>query len=187
MDQTFVEVRIENISLSKLGFIVFLRRQDGEYVLPICIGAAEAQSIAAAYNNQSFPRPLSHDLFKSVLETLECTLEKVQVTELRDGTFYARIFLNNGGGTLDVDSRPSDAIALALRFGVPIWVNSSIIEQAGISVNGSIGEAATGGEVEADTPVPDSLSAALAKAIREERYEDAARIRDRISEEEARH
>lgn len=184
MDKSFVEVRIENISLSKLGFIVFLRQDQGEHVLPICIGASEAQSIAAAYNNQNFPRPLSHDLFKSVLERLDCQLEKVQVTELKDGTFYARIFVNNGTAIVDVDSRPSDAIAMALRFGVPIWVNEEVISEAGISVHTSVGDAA---KKEAPSTPIDSMQAALQKAIREERYEDAAHIRDRMTEEKARH
>ena len=131
----FVKVRIENISLSNLGFIVFLKKDGDNNVLPICIGAMEAHSIAASYNNQQFPRPLSHDLFKNVLNTLDCKVLKIHVTDLIDGTFYARIFIKKGNKELDIDSRPSDAIALALRFSAPIFVHSDVLKTAAVNMS----------------------------------------------------
>ena len=131
----FVKVKIDNISLSNLGFIVFLKKDGDENVLPICIGAMEAHSIAASYNNQQFPRPLSHDLFKNILSTLNCKVVKIHVTDLIDGTFYARIFINDGDRELDIDSRPSDAIALALRFKAPIYVHTNVLKSASVNIN----------------------------------------------------
>ena len=87
MDSDFVKVSIENISLFNYNFMVLLKPEDDDKVLPICIGHAEAHSIAAAYNNHKFPRPLTHDLMKNVLSELDCTLSKIQVTEIKDGTF----------------------------------------------------------------------------------------------------
>jgi bifunctional DNase/RNase len=186
-EATFVEVNIENVSLSKLGFIVFLRREGADSVLPICIGAAEAHSIAAAYNNRSFPRPLSHDLFKNVLDTLECTVNKVHVTDLVDGTFYARIFISQGGREYDIDSRPSDAIALALRFAVPIWVSEHVLESAAIDI-----DLVEGGSSSKAPPEPpkaldpiERLQQELADAVRKEQYERAAELRDELQKLQA--
>jgi len=170
----FIEVKIENISLSNLGFIVFLKREGDENVLPICIGAMEAHSIAACYNNQSFPRPLSHDLFKGILKNLNCKIIKIHVTDLIDGTFYARIFLLNGGKELDVDSRPSDAIALALRFGAPIYVHTDVLKAASVNLDKTKEK-----EAEPIDPIQ-KLKNDLKKAVTEERYEDAAKIRDEL-------
>ena len=171
---SFVEVKIENISLSNLGFIVFLKHAADENVLPICIGAMEAHSIAACYNNQSFPRPLSHDLFKGILKNLDCRITRIHVTDLIDGTFYARIFILAGKTELDVDSRPSDAIALALRFDAPIYVHTDVLNAASVNLD-SEKEAAE----ETVDPIQ-KLKDDLKKAVAEERYEDAAKIRDEL-------
>lgn len=185
-EATFIEVNIENVSLSKLGFIVFLRREGAESVLPICIGAAEAHSIAAAYNNRSFPRPLSHDLFKNVLDTLDCTVKKVHVTDLVDGTFYARIFLTQNGREYDIDSRPSDAIALALRFEVPIWVSEHVLDSAAIDME--LVEKSGGKKVpEPKRPLDpiEALQQELAEAVGKEQYERAAELRDELQKLQA--
>jgi bifunctional DNase/RNase len=171
---SFVEVKIENISLSNLGFIVFLKHPEDENVLPICIGAMEAHSIAACYNNQSFPRPLSHDLFKGILKNLNCKITRIHVTDLIDGTFYARIFILAGSTELDVDSRPSDAIALALRFDAPIYVHTDVLKAA--SVNLDKDKEAVEESVDPIQKLKDDLK----KAVAAERYEDAAKIRDEL-------
>ena len=170
----FVQVKIENISLSNLGFIVFLKKEGDDSVLPICIGAMEAHSIAASYNNQKFPRPLSHDLFKSILNTLKCEVIRIHVTDLIDGTFYARIFIKNGDRELDIDSRPSDAIALALRFSAPIYVHDEVLRTASVNMNQTKDK-----PKEPIDPVQ-KLKDSLKKAVEEERYEDAAKIRDEL-------
>jgi uncharacterized protein len=184
---TFVEVSIENVSLSKLGFIVFLRREGADAVLPICIGAAEAHSIAAAYNHRSFPRPLSHDLFKNVLEALEGTVNKVHVTDLVDGTFYARIFITQNGKEHDIDSRPSDAIALALRFDVPIWVSEHILESAAIDIQlvDQGGDAQKIGSPPEPLDPMERLQQNLEEAVRAEQYERAAELRDELQQMQA--
>ena len=170
----FIQVKIENISLSNLGFIVFLKRDGNEDVLPICIGAMEAHSIAACYNNQSFPRPLSHDLFKSILGDLNCKITKIHVTDLIDGTFYARVFIQNSNEILDLDSRPSDAIALALRFEAPIFVHESVFKAAAVNLDKTKEK-----EEEPVDPIQ-KLKEDLKKAVGEERYEDAAKLHDEL-------
>ena len=180
-NSSFLQVKIENISLSNLGFMIFLKNPDHEYVLPICIGAAEAHSIAAAYNNHKFPRPLSHDLFKNLLSTMDCRVTRVHVTELVDGTFFARIFMVRDGVEIDVDSRPSDAIALALRFDAPILVHCDVYRTAAVNIN----QAKAGQDVaiqveEQSTDPVDSLKSRLEKAVEEEQYEVAAKLRDEL-------
>lgn len=170
----FVRVKIENISLSNLGFIIFLKRDGDDSVLPICVGAMEAHSIAASFNNQQFPRPLSHDLFKNILANLDCKITKIHITDLVDGTFYARIFLHKDDTELDIDSRPSDAIALALRFAAPIFVHDKVLKAASVNVD------QTSKQKREPKDPAQQMEDDLQKAIADERYEDAARIRDEM-------
>jgi bifunctional DNase/RNase len=180
-ESPFMKVKIENISLSNLGFIIFLKHTGEKNVLPICIGAAEAHSIAAAYNNHKFPRPLSHDLFKNVLGTLHCQVSKIHVTELVDGTFFARIFMHQDGIEIDVDSRPSDAIALALRFEAPIYVHQDVYRAAAVNINQTkSGEDLTVLAEEHSLDPVDRLKTQLDRAVQEEKYEVAAKIRDEL-------
>ncbi len=184
--ERYVEVKIENISLFNYNFIILLRRGSDEHVLPICIGAAEAHSIAAAFNKQSFPRPLTHDLLKSILSTLECTVEKIHVCDLKEGTFYARIFLKKNGKDFDIDSRPSDAIAVALRYSAPIFVREDILRENSVSLSqaqeGRQARSAGAAEEEPDKPLDrrEELKQRLSEAVTAEQYEEAARIRDEL-------
>lgn len=175
MEREYYQVRADNVSLSNMGFIILLKREHGEdgKVLPIFIGAAEAQSIAAVLNKQDFPRPLTHDLFKAVLAELGTTLERVHVTSISGGTFYARAFLDQGGRRFDVDSRPSDAIALALRFQAPIFVHRDVYAQAAVDMDAKERE-------KAEAERAERLKTAMDKAIAEERYEEAAKLRDEL-------
>jgi uncharacterized protein len=205
-EEDFLEAKIDNISVSNLGFIVFLKVPGDARVLPIFIGANEAQSIAIAYNNQTPPRPLTHDLMKNVLGMLDVEVVKVQVTRLTDNTFFGRIHLRKEGiEDMDLDARPSDAIALALRYRVPIFVHKDVYEAAAILVKeadegeGSAGHAGAGtaapGTGSAPGPSgsqesnrsPDShmgkverLKEKLKRALAAEHYEEAARIRDEL-------
>ena len=111
--------------------IVLLRESDGDRYLPIWIGAVEATAIAFAQQGQIPPRPLTHDLFRNVLEALGHTLERVDITELRDGVFYAELRFGNG---VNVSARPSDAIALALRTGSPIFGAEEVLSEVGITI-----------------------------------------------------
>jgi bifunctional DNase/RNase len=198
-EDDFLAAKIDNISVSNLGFIVFLKVLGDARVLPIFIGANEAQSIAIAYNNQVPPRPLTHDLMKNVLGMLDVEVTKVQVTSLADNTFFGRIFFRKEGiEEMDIDARPSDAIALALRYHVPIHIHKDVYESAAIVVKESGEEGETGesdeapaGEATEGEPAkaaaPDThmtkverLQDKLKKALAAEHYEEAARLRDEL-------
>jgi bifunctional DNase/RNase len=114
--------------------IVLLREQDGQRHLPIFIGPPEATAIVYALQGMETPRPLTHDLFKSVLDDLGARLERVVITELHEGTFYAEIEIVQNGETHRISSRPSDAIALAVRYDeqVPIFVEEAVLDEAGV-------------------------------------------------------
>jgi len=110
--------------------IVILRDKDGQRVLPIWVGIFEANAIALQIENVSTPRPMTHDLLRNVIHDLHAVVQKVVVCDLQDNTFYALIYLAMGGGTVSIDARPSDAIALALRTRAPIYVEDSVIDHA---------------------------------------------------------
>jgi bifunctional DNase/RNase len=114
--------------------IVLLKEQTGYRFLPIWIGAPEATSIAFALQGVAMPRPLTHDLLRNVLADLSVAVERIVVTELREGTFYAEIELVQNGKTVKVSSRPSDAIALAVRATVPIFAEEAVLAEAGIEI-----------------------------------------------------
>jgi uncharacterized protein len=114
--------------------IVLLKERTGDRFLPIWIGAVEATSIAFALQGVVTPRPMTHDLLKDVLHSLQVIVERIVVTELRDGTFYAEIQMRQNGQPVTVSSRPSDAIALAVRAAVPIFADESVLEEAGIEI-----------------------------------------------------
>lgn len=102
-------------------------------MLPIWIGAQEATSIFIATEGATAPRPLSHDLMKTLLEAVKAEVERVDVTRIEEGTFYAEIMLRTTDGPLVLDARPSDAIALAARFDAPIWVSDDLLDEAGVA------------------------------------------------------
>jgi bifunctional DNase/RNase len=110
--------------------IIILRDQDGQRVLPIWVGVFEANAIALQIENVQTPRPMTHDLLKNILEDLDARVERVVVTSLKENTFYALIHLATGEGSLTIDARPSDAIALALRTRSPIFVEEAVIQSA---------------------------------------------------------
>ena len=182
MSSTYIEMKIDSISFSKLGFIIFLKDKQAhtDEVLPLCIGANEAHSIAAVYNKEDFPRPLSHDLMKNILDTFECKISKVHISSLVDGTFYARIFFSNAEKEIDLDSRPSDAIALALRFEAPIFVHKDILSTAMFNVKEAYPNKQKVSTKEKISSPLEKLKKKLDQAIKKERYEDAAKIRDKI-------
>lgn len=115
--------------------IIMLKTKEGEQTVPIWIGLLEATSIASALQNISFDRPMTHDLFKNVLTEIEYNVVRVEVCDLRDNTFYARIHLTSGDREIDMDARPSDAIAIALRFEAPIFVDDKVIEKSKLKEN----------------------------------------------------
>jgi bifunctional DNase/RNase len=116
--------------------IVLLRERGGERYLPIWIGASEAAAIALSLQGVVTPRPMTHDLMKNILDDLSVQPNRIVVTELRDSTFYATIELQRGTDRYEVSSRPSDAIALAVRMEIPIFANEDVLEEAAILIPG---------------------------------------------------
>ena len=110
--------------------VVLLREQEGDRVLPIYIGAEEAKAIAVALEGMTPPRPMTHDLLRDVLGSIGADVMSVRVTELRDRTFYAELELRQGDRTVRVSSRPSDAIALAVRVDAPIYAAEAVLDEA---------------------------------------------------------
>ena len=121
-----------NLDLFSSSPIVILKVEDENRYLPIWIGQPEARSILMKLQNQEFSRPLTHDLAVNLLTELGGTLERVSVTELRDSTFFATLHVEIGDRTVEVDSRPSDAIAIAVRAGAPIYAADAVIEEAAV-------------------------------------------------------
>ncbi len=113
--------------------IIILKSIENDQAVPIWIGLLEATSIASALQNVKFDRPMTHDLFKNFTDRLQIAVSKVEVCDLRESTFFARIYFESPDGAFDMDARPSDAIALALRFNAPIYVDDKVMEKSKIS------------------------------------------------------
>jgi bifunctional DNase/RNase len=131
IEMNLVGVRVE---LPTNQPIVLLKEREGERFLPIWIGAMEATAIAFALQGIVTARPMTHDLMKNLLEELSVNVERVVITELRDGTFYAVIQMQQNGSSFEVSSRPSDAIALAVRVNVPVFANEEVLTEASIVI-----------------------------------------------------
>ena len=110
--------------------IIILRDQEGQRVLPIWVGVFEANAIALQIENIATPRPMTHDLLRNVITDLKAQVRKIVVSDLKENTFYALIYMTVNGDTIAVDARPSDAIALALRVRAPIFVEDAVIDSA---------------------------------------------------------
>lgn len=174
-----IPVKVSNLSISNMGFVVMLQSQQDERTLPIFIGVPEAQAIALQLNDVKPPRPMTHDLLRNILDVLEGRLDHVEVHDMRESTFYGKLVLVFEGQKLDVDSRPSDAIALALRLNAPIFVAAKVMDEAGIVVDEEEEEEKASEEEVVEDP-NEKLQKQLDKAVREERYEDAAHLRDEL-------
>lgn len=131
VELTLIGVRVE---LPANQPIVLLKEREGERYLPIWIGAAEATAIALAMQGVQPPRPMTHDLMKNVLEELQVSLDKIVITELLDGTFYSVIHMSRNGSTHEISSRPSDAIALAVRADIPIFAHEDVLGEASVMI-----------------------------------------------------
>ena len=132
-----IRVGLMNPQLTRLNsqYVVMLKEKMAERYLPIFIGPAEANAIAIKLRGETPPRPLTHDLLHSMIDTLGASVDSIIVSDLKNDTFYAKIILNVGDGQTEVDARPSDALALAVRVEVPIYAEESVLEKAGISLD----------------------------------------------------
>lgn len=190
---------------SKGAYALVLREIEGPRRLPIVIGPAEAQAIVTELEGHHPPRPMTHDLIKSVIEALGSQLREIIITSLHEGTFYATLILDYGGQ--EIDARPSDAIALAVRFGAPIYVSEEVLRAAGFSTEDaaegeSFSESEDDAEEEDDEldvfrkqpepPAPEEVTSEnmnyrqrlekeLHQAITSEDYEKAAKLRDELT------
>lgn len=170
------------------AYAILLKEVDGIKRLPIIIGAFEAQAIALEIEGIKPPRPLTHDLLKQLIDNLGATVLEVIVDELRENTFYAKIILDVSGLTNEIDARPSDAIALAVRADAPIFVSDFVMETAAfIPSEENEAEKAPGAVESTEEHKPSTKEAQLAalqdklrEAIEREEYERAARLRDDI-------
>lgn len=131
IEMSLAGVRIE---LPSNQPIVLLREAEGERYLPIWIGQAEAAAIALALQQVVTPRPMTHDLLKNILEEMSVQVDRIVITELRDGTFYAVINMQKNGTAFEISSRPSDAIALAVRFNCKIFASEEVLDEASILI-----------------------------------------------------
>ncbi|WP_353929143.1 bifunctional nuclease family protein [Okeanomitos corallinicola TIOX110] len=138
-----IEMRVAGIALDAItrSPIVLLKDSSDRRALPIYIGQDQARAIMGAMEHQKPPRPLTHDLMVSVLETWDMTLEKVIIHSLQKDTFYAALIVQQGDVKKEIDSRPSDAIAIALRTNTPIWVMEEVVADASIPVDRDADEA----------------------------------------------
>ncbi|HEC98610.1 MAG TPA: bifunctional nuclease family protein [Nitrospirae bacterium] len=126
-----IQMKVEGLLFDPRSgmYILLLKEIDGAQMLPIWIGKPEADSIALALGRVITPRPLTHDLLKNILTTLNVGVSRIVVTDIIDNTYYASLYLLNGSKEIPVDSRPSDAVAIALRLHVPIYVEDDILEK----------------------------------------------------------
>ena len=137
-----LEMTIDSIRVSPMNYqrVVILKEKDGDRYLPIWIGPAEADAIAVKLQDLSVPRPLTHDLLRTVIDTLGGSVNHILVSDLHNDTFYAKIAIQVNGDAKEIDCRPSDAVALAVRAKVPIYVEESVLEKAGILLDKETGK-----------------------------------------------
>ncbi|ABB24607.1 bifunctional nuclease family protein [Pelodictyon luteolum] len=176
------------------AYALILYELEGNRRLPIIIGGFEAQAIALKLENIKPPRPFTHDLFKNIADAFNLHVNEIFIDELHNETFYAKVVCEVNGEIQEIDARPSDAIAIAVRFGAPVYVSEEIMAEAGIREEqkdeDELSEIAAEEAIEPEqaeflTPGPgarlDELQAALGEAVKSENYEEAARLRDEIS------
>ena len=179
-----IPVKVEKISYhpSSRSYAVLLKDEHSELFLPILVGSFEAQSIALAIEVVDTPRPLTHDLICDLITKVDGKLLAVNISKLNDGVFYASLKLSGDNfGTKTIDARPSDAISIALRLNAQIYVTAEVIEEAGVGEDEVISDKQN---ILPKYSVED-LEIKLKKAVDEEEYEKAARIRDKIKDLES--
>lgn len=192
MEKIKLEILGLSPSSSQTGsFALVLGEEYGPRRLPIIIGMFEAQAIAIEIEKIEPNRPMTHDLFKSFARTFHYTVSEISITDIKEGVFFAKIHCSDGIKDTFVDARPSDAIAIGLRFNVPIYTYENVLSEAGISINETgkddlleeleeeVKPQKTFGELLKENPV-EVLNNMLKEALDNEEYEKAAKIRDEI-------
>jgi bifunctional DNase/RNase len=193
-----VKLKVLGISYSQTqsgAYALILVEENGERRVPIIIGGFEAQAIVIKLENLEPPRPLTHDLFRSFAAEFNITIIEVMIYKLEEGVFYSKLLCNNGEKELSIDSRTSDAVALALRFGCPIYITEEILEKAGITITPAEADTSTETDNESlfetgnskyDNYSDEELYKMIDEAVKTEDYERAASIRDEIDKRKKR-
>ncbi len=137
-----LEMTVDSIRVSPMNYqrVVILKEKESDRYLPIWIGPAEADAIAVKLQDLSVPRPLTHDLLGTIIDSLGGTIDHILVSDLQNDTFYAKITIQANGESKEIDCRPSDAVALAVRAKVPIYANEEVLDKAGIHLDKETGK-----------------------------------------------
>ena len=186
MNKVSLEIVAISHSVSQShNYAVILGEVEGSRRLPIVIGGFEAQGIAIAVEKMTPNRPLTHDLFKATLDNFGIIIREVVINDLLDGIFYAQLICDQNGDIFVIDSRTSDAIAMAVRFNCPIYTYDFILDQAGVEMDSDKNEPLTPTRSMQKPGITslsiDELESQLEKAIEMEDYETAAKLRDEIT------
>jgi len=193
-----VEAEIWTVAKTDQGNAVLVKPVNGDKAVPIFIGPLEAQNILLGLEEVKIPRPLTHDLVLHLLSTLDARLVRVDIHTFNEGTYFSNLILEHQGKRLEVDSRTSDALALAVRAGCPIYIEFDLVEESGVSLE-QLKQAAVDAEVDDGDDEPEAeaepsardteladLRARLDQAVTQEHYEEAAGLRDQIQKLENR-
>jgi bifunctional DNase/RNase len=187
-----VKLKVMGISYSQTqsgAYALILVEEGGERRIPIIIGGFEAQAIVIKLENLDPPRPLTHDLFKKFADEFHISVIEVMIYKLEEGVFFSELVCNNGEKELSIDSRTSDAVAIALRFGCPIFISEEILDTAGIIINPTDTELSSVPDPENvfekestkyDSYSDEELYKMIDEAVKTEDYERAASVRDEI-------
>jgi len=187
-----VKLKVLGISYSQTqsgAYALILVEENGERRVPIIIGGFEAQAIVIKLENLDPPRPLTHDLFRSFAAEFNISIIEVMIYKLEEGVFYSRLLCNNGEKEISIDSRTSDAVALALRFGCPIYITEEILGKAGITITPTEPDTSTEpdtdnlfetGNSKFESYSDEELYKMIDEAVKTEDYERAASIRDEL-------
>jgi bifunctional DNase/RNase len=192
------KIELEIVALSHSitqsnSYAVILGEVNGLRRLPIVIGGFEAQAIAVALENMHPSRPLTHDLMKNFMSAFDIALQEVYICDLQEGIFYSKLVCFTANDTIEIDSRTSDALALAVRFGCPIYVNASILEQAGIESEGGEKQQTIPNDIPSNSNTGNDLTSMsltelnelLNEVLEQEDYIRAIDIRDEIAKRNA--
>jgi uncharacterized protein len=187
-----IKLKVMGISYSQTqsgAYALILVEENGDRRLPIIIGGFEAQAIVIKLENLEPPRPLTHDLFKKFADEFNIFVSEVVIYKLEEGVFFSRLICDNGNKEYSIDSRTSDAVAIALRFGCPIYINEDILDKAGITVSANDTDPAPGSDPDTlfetegtkyDSYSDEELYKIIDEAVKTEDYEKAAAIRDEL-------
>jgi uncharacterized protein len=187
-----VKLKVMGISYSQTqsgAYALILIEENGERRIPIIIGGFEAQAIVIKLENLDPPRPLTHDLFKKFADEFDISVVEVMISKLEEGVFFSKLVCTNGIKEFSIDSRTSDAVALALRFDCPIFITEEILEKAGITINPTDSDLTSANEIDSffepennkfSSYSDEDLYKMIDEAVKTEDYERAASVRDEI-------